>query len=252
MADIKMPESIPCQWDQPWLGKCGKPSDNGWCSEHEDESCASCGDNATHGCGHAMSLVCGAPLCDDCVHSKNTHVTKEVERKIQEEEQRKEAEIIASRTSDTQRIHEKLKVPANLFELKKKDYSDYQLQHCYIMHLDHTVMGFFPALRVKTKEMLVITDKKLVKDAWKQLQPRRSDVLKKHAFVNEKRGVLYIDTSNIELMREEESEPISLLTREEFEAMVKSDDKPFRWARGLIGGEMNEESFLKLIETTVI
>lgn len=70
MADVKMPKSIPCKFDQAWIGKCRKPSTNGWCSKHEKLKCAVCGKQATHECEHTGSspFVCGEKLCDSCKH----------------------------------------------------------------------------------------------------------------------------------------------------------------------------------------
>lgn len=81
MADVKVPESIPCQFDKDGWRPCGRASDNGWCSEHEDLRCISCEGKATRSCNMGMSgLCCGVPLCDNCEHEQSTgnHVTKAV------------------------------------------------------------------------------------------------------------------------------------------------------------------------------
>lgn len=58
-----------CNYDMPWQGRCKNPVDNFSqnCDEH-DHKCVGCGATATRGCPEASSLVCGAPLCDDCHH----------------------------------------------------------------------------------------------------------------------------------------------------------------------------------------
>jgi len=60
-----------CRYDEPWQGECGKPTVSGsdFCEEHHGRLCRVCKDQATRGCPHAGSLVCGAPLCDDHNHS---------------------------------------------------------------------------------------------------------------------------------------------------------------------------------------
>ena len=70
MADVKMPKSQPCQFDRGWAGRCGKPTDNGWCTEHEAVTCVVCGNHAVRECDYtgSMPLVCGAKLCADCEH----------------------------------------------------------------------------------------------------------------------------------------------------------------------------------------
>lgn len=51
-----------------WLGRCGKPADqSGFCEEHRNEKCSNCGAQATHQCCAAGALVCGIPLCDECL-----------------------------------------------------------------------------------------------------------------------------------------------------------------------------------------
>lgn len=60
-----------CQFDKAWVGKCGKPVEEGeeYCEEHLGLECDSCGNQATHSCYETMgAFVCGAPLCDDCEH----------------------------------------------------------------------------------------------------------------------------------------------------------------------------------------
>ena len=73
MADVvmpKMPPSTPCRFESGWKGKCGKPTDNGLCSEHEGMKCIVCDKQATQTCDYTGSspFVCGAPLCDTCRH----------------------------------------------------------------------------------------------------------------------------------------------------------------------------------------
>ncbi len=73
MADIqipKMPAHTPCLFQMAWVGQCKKPSDNGWCTEHEKEKCVVCGKQATHSCDYTGSspFVCGAKLCATCGH----------------------------------------------------------------------------------------------------------------------------------------------------------------------------------------
>ena len=57
-----------CKFDKAWVGPCGKETDNDYCTEHAGKKCVSCGEQATHECPTASSLVCGAPLCDKCFH----------------------------------------------------------------------------------------------------------------------------------------------------------------------------------------
>jgi hypothetical protein len=53
-----------CSYIMPWVGACKNTVP---CNLHSEQMCTKCKKKlATHGCGHAGSLVCGRPLCDDC------------------------------------------------------------------------------------------------------------------------------------------------------------------------------------------
>lgn len=68
-----------CLFDEPWIGKCGKPSiGNGddmsdaaiyqgmCCEKHSKEKCVVCGSQAFTRCVASRGLMCGRPLCDLC------------------------------------------------------------------------------------------------------------------------------------------------------------------------------------------
>jgi hypothetical protein len=59
-----------CKFDRGWIGKCNNEVVKGtdYCSEHLDINCVSCGKQATHDCPETFQFVCGAPLCDNCIH----------------------------------------------------------------------------------------------------------------------------------------------------------------------------------------
>lgn len=59
-----------CKYNLAWIGDCKNEADeSGYCEEHKDIKCCSCGEKATHQCAETMGLVCGAPLCNDCEHT---------------------------------------------------------------------------------------------------------------------------------------------------------------------------------------
>lgn len=64
-------KSIRCKFDIAWSGQCKNvATDNGYCDEHKNLMCNSCGKKATHSCYETMGpLVCGSPLCEDCEHT---------------------------------------------------------------------------------------------------------------------------------------------------------------------------------------
>jgi hypothetical protein len=54
-----------CPFNLAWLGTCGKPG-TPFCKEHSKKKCSVCGKQADRECSHAVSLVCGMPLCKKC------------------------------------------------------------------------------------------------------------------------------------------------------------------------------------------
>ena len=58
-----------CRFIIAWVGPCGAPiTDRGMCKKHAPLKCAGCEEPATQECPSASSLVCGAPICDQCQH----------------------------------------------------------------------------------------------------------------------------------------------------------------------------------------
>lgn len=143
MADVKMPESIPCQFDKGGWAPCRKPSTNGWCSKHEKAKCISCGRQAHRPCDEGMGgLSCGALLCKTCEHGPDgTHITREVAEANRRRERAEEEATKASRTSKEQRMHAELDVPLNRLELLKGDKSAWEIREYYFLQLEHGLMG---------------------------------------------------------------------------------------------------------------
>lgn len=74
------------------------------------------------------------------------------------------------------------------------------------------------------------------------LEPHEATLREKLAYVNETVGIVYFECSS--QLEREGCEPYGLLTVTEFERIVASEEKPFRWAFGLIGGrKLNQEHF---------
>jgi hypothetical protein len=56
-----------CKFDRAWIGACGAEcGEETYCLAHRKVKCTVCGEQATHECPEAGSLVCGYPLCDNC------------------------------------------------------------------------------------------------------------------------------------------------------------------------------------------
>ena len=61
----KKPKKGKCLYFLAWIGYCKKDCDSEvkYCGEHIVVKCRECGEQATHECPSASSLVCGVPLC---------------------------------------------------------------------------------------------------------------------------------------------------------------------------------------------
>jgi hypothetical protein len=244
MADVKMPESKPCRFEVPWRGPCGKPSTNGWCSEHEGKRCVSCGAKAERGCQEGLSLVCGAPLCKDCEHTSSRdsngpqHVKRKTAQRIRKEREAEYRATITSRTSPTQRMNEKLGVPLNLFEFLKKPLPGFQLQKFYWLEVAHGLMGWFPAVFQEEHRVVMIADLELVGRVWKTMSPCNSKVGENLGYVSQDLNIVYPMIDD-----QEESKPGKLLTVEEFEDLLSKNEHPFLWAPGILGAGWLKEQW---------
>lgn len=239
MADIKLPKSIPCGFDLGWAGKCGKPTDNGICTEHENVTCVCCQKKATHTCDHAVSLVCGAYLCDDCTHkpggNMGEHITKEAATKIfaTEEAERKAKDL--SRNNPEPRIDEVLGIPVNLFELLKTDCKSlgFNLTKAYFLELEHGLAGFFPAVLEEgdTDDMIVVTEISVLESVWRIIEPRKAQLVECTVYFNPEKGYCYGDAQH--RFEQELRKPFKVLTQDYFDALEKNEDT-VRWAYGLL------------------
>ena len=249
MADIVMPHSVPCQFEESWVGTCKKPSTNGWCSKHEALKCCSCGKKAVRDCEHTSSLVCGAPLCATCHHSLtgDEHITKEVyDHQVVARRKEKEAKE-TSRTSRVQRLNTN-GLPANAFELVKGDWkvAGYKLEQCYFLQLTHGLMAFFPAIVESDKHIVITIDRSLLAEVWKLLEPRGSKIGSVICYVNAEKGIAYPFVKDQD--EQEKAVPEKLLDRRGFDKLIAEFEEPFRWAPGLIGGRyIDKEEFLEFI-----
>ncbi len=192
-------------------------------------------------------LGCGAPLCNNCQHSKSGHVTGEKAAELYAVEQSEERARIGSRTNPEQRTDEN-GCPLNLFEVLKGDPSSYELQVGYFLSLEHGLMGFFPAIFADDSKRVVVTlSKPLIEKVWKMLPPRKSRLSHNTFYVVKTHSVAFADVDD-----KERSGPDRYLTEEEFEQLTSDpENKPFKWAPGLIGNDMSSEEFLDAIITIV-
>jgi hypothetical protein len=247
MADIVIPKSVPCQFGKTGWAPCKKPSTNGWCSEHENIACVSCGQHAVQKCdGQMGGLACGAPLCATCQHGSNGgHITAEADAREQQEE--REARMVGGET--VRALTERgvpLGLPKHLKELLEGDHKEYELTTCYMLEIKHGLMGFFPAIRTGTKKILITSDKALMFRVWRSLEPRDSRVIASEYMMNSVIGVAY--PMAITDFEKEQSRPLKIFSTAEVDALFKAESSPFEWAPGLIGAQTSEIQFNALIE----
>ena len=248
MATVEMPQTKPCQFGLPWRGACGKPTDNGWCTEHEHLECVSCGRRAVRQCEDAISLVCGANLCNDCVHNPDGpgHVTRRVAKATVQHTLADERAKVASRTSSVQRVDDS-GLPLNLFEFRKNPPEGFEIKDIYYLELEHGLMGFFPAIIRKTKQMILTADCDLLIRLWSMLSVRKSKVGQVQGYVNLRLDLVYL-IPNEGQVNQEESRPHPHLSVQKFDAIIAQDPNPFTWAPGLVGNDMSPADFHETIE----
>lgn len=59
-----------CKFSKAWIGPCNNEvaEEATFCPSHESLKCHGCEGKATQECDHTGGLVCGCPICDDCMH----------------------------------------------------------------------------------------------------------------------------------------------------------------------------------------
>ncbi len=253
MADVKMPESIPCKFDARSWRPCKRPSDNGLCSLHEGKKCCSCGEQAMRSCDEGMGgLTCGALLCDTCHHGdEGGHVTQDVYRVEMEEK----LELIrtgkeSKRMLAARGIPTDVELPRHLKELLDSGSEDFSLTLCYILRLKQGSMYEFPAILRDGRTQMVVTtaDKESIIRVWRSLESRSSEMVIEPWMVNEKIGVGYGYFKDE--MYQRQSKPARILSAKEIDDLFAKDDHPFRWAPGIIGvASLSQRQFEALIET---
>lgn len=140
-----------------------------------------------------------------------------------------------------------IKFPANLLLLMGKDESnDYKLANVYYLELVHNLMGFFPAVIINSnRRMVLTTSKKLLIKIWEKLEPRDSKIGSQMFYLHKIHPVGYPISNSPS--RQEENVPLLLLNEDEYEKMLKENEKPFKWSPGLLGPSLPEEEFQQII-----
>lgn len=248
MADVEMPNSVPCKFDEKGWAQCKKPSTNGWCSKHEKVKCVVCGEHAVRSCDAGSSLCCGADLCGTCQHSLegSNHVTKQVyDQQLKERHELETTGKESKRMLALRGVPTDVELPPHLGELLRGKHEGFALKVCFYLRIKHGLMGTFPAILKGTKIVLTSPDKESILRVWKSLMPRNSELVADSWMVNEKVGVAYRMSSDAsERMR---SNPQKIFSKDEIEALFAKDPNPFKWAPGLFGADVSKDQFEQII-----
>ncbi len=124
----------------------------------------------------------------------------------------------------------------------------WEIKEYYYLQLDPGLMGFFTASFVGSKRVVITTDIELAKEAWGTMTPRKSKLSHNLGHVNEQLGIVYPILGDDQYDKED-SKPLQLFTRAEFEELLAVSPHPFQWAPGLLGNDMNADEFRELISS---
>ena len=131
--------------------------------------------------------------------------------------------------------------------------AEYKLTECHYVVLKHRLMGTFPALFTKTKEMFVCTELETLKKILPQLPPRKFRIIKSLMLVNE----LGRHAFSVSALNDypEDAEPARVLLAEDLQIMMDvqrvMDPPLFKWAPGLVGDDMSSQEFAETIQSVL-
>jgi hypothetical protein len=137
-------------------------------------------------------------------------------------------------------------VPKNLKILLDQKQEGYELRVAYFLELEHPCMGTFPAITCEGEEMVIATDQAVLAEMAKTLTPRRSKVSKRLVCVNPALGMGFV-IRGLDEWWWEDTEPLKFFTLSDIAALLAKNPKPFKWAPGLIGDDMNREEFVETL-----
>lgn len=124
---------------------------------------------------------------------------------------------------------QKLKKLSDLFG---HDLAGWKITRCHILEgVDHTLMGSFPAITTKGKEMVVVFEKSFLQKVWNRLERRRAKVTTFMVVVNLATGIVFdLDSDYKELQR-----PLRVLTDTQIDELCQ-EENPFQWTPGIYDG----------------
>lgn len=145
-------------------------------------------------------------------------------------------------------------------ELFGQDLSDWKLAMAYQLELQHSLMGFFPAILADVpadEELFICLDKDLLIEIAKLLPKRRFQVTKFKVLANENKGIAF----DLKVVSRTESRfekitdtDLPILTSAKFNKIVSEAQNgkcPFKWAPGLISSDMTQEEFEETLKSAL-
>lgn len=125
--------------------------------------------------------------------------------------------------------------PQTLFEAKKlQGENGFSLQDVFVLELKHGLMGCFPAVIDSTDEPVACLDLEVLKRVWPLLRCREAKVTTIRALASAKHGLAF----NLDSLSGDDVPPLKILTHEGFDDLTRQFEEPFRWAYGLVGGDL--------------
>ena len=124
----------------------------------------------------------------------------------------------------------KTELVGNLGGIIGKDLAGFRISPVFWLELEHGRMGFFPARTARDAEMVVVTERTVLRIAWEKLPRRRAKIRGKFALIHPEMEIGFIFHNDI--TGEEES--IRVFSREGLEQLAGEAESPFEWTPGLL------------------
>ncbi len=105
------------------------------------------------------------------------------------------------------------------------------IQQGYFLEIAHRLMGTFPAIYSDSKKIILCLEKGILEDVYFHLDPRVYKVSEILLLVDQEKGVGFSLRAG---QQGDDAEALPILTRASYEVLVRENEKPFRWAPGII------------------
>ena len=143
--------------------------------------------------------------------------------------------------------------PNSTINLINSELKNPKLLYVYSLEIDHSLMGYFPAIYMATKKPVYCTDLDVLKKVWNMLPPRTSKISMALFLVNDActEGFPITFTYGTSFLDPEQCVKIPLMTDDELELLLKETKSPFVWELGISGARCDDDTFTRLIEKAI-